>query len=78
MVVQISIKNPDGLKDGDILIFKGGKFDKITKDELLKDVLKELQSLKQKYEHLEGFTEKMMQSINNKQKSFIQAFMKEL
>lgn len=51
MLIDLDV--PRDVKDGDMLIYLGGKFVKISKEQLLSDVNKQLDDLQYKYETLE-------------------------
>lgn len=78
MTVQYNLKNPDGLKKGDILVFDGKKFDVITKEQIIKDLQKEFQALKQEVEMLRNQTNQIKVQVNQKQKRFLGAFVKKV
>lgn len=78
MTVQYNLKNPEGLKKGDILIFDGKKFDVITKEQIVKDLHKEFQALKQEVEMLRNQTNQIKVQVNQRQKRFLGAFVKKV
>lgn len=51
MLIDLDV--PRDVKDGDMLIYQSGKFVKISKEQLLSDVNKQLDDLQYKYETLE-------------------------
>jgi chaperonin cofactor prefoldin len=78
MTVQYNLKNPEGLKKGDILIFDGKKFDVITKEQIVKDLHKEFEALKQEVEMLRNQTNQIKVQVNQRQKRFLGAFVKKV
>ena len=76
MVIQINVKNPEGLKKGDILIFDGDKFDVITKEEIIKELKKEINELKARVEGTEVLVHNTRNGIKSRFNRFVNAFMK--
>lgn len=76
MVIQINVKNPEGLKDGDILIYDGKNFNVITKAQITLEVEKQIKKLENEVKMLKQQVEKTKESVNNRQKRFIKAFVK--
>lgn len=76
MVIQISVKNPEGLKKGDILVFDGKSFDVITKEEIIKEIKKDLKALEDKVEGAVVSIHNTRNAIKLRQKRFIEAFVK--
>lgn len=78
MTVQYNLKNPEGLKKGDILIFDGKKMDVITIQEITQELRKELKALEQKFEVLQQQNTKLKEQVNQRQKRFLGAFVKKV
>ena len=78
MTVQYNLKNPEGLKKGDILIFDGKKMDVITIEKITQDLRKELKALEQKFEVLQQQNIKLKEQVNQRQKRFLGAFVKKV
>ena len=78
MTVQYNLKNPEGLKKGDILIFDGKKMDVITKDQIVKDLQKEFDKLKEEFEILRNQTKNIKEQVNQRQKRFLSNFIKKV
>jgi Ni2+-binding GTPase involved in maturation of urease and hydrogenase len=76
MVVQISVKNPENLKKGDILIYDGQKFSVITKEDIVKDVVKDMDKMKIDFENLIHAFKNTKESVKQKQNNFFKAFLK--
>lgn len=78
MTVQYNLKNPEGLKQGDILIFDGKKFDVVTIEGITKEVKKEMKALQNKIEMLHQENIKLKEQVNQRQKRFLGAFVKKV
>lgn len=78
MTVQYNLKNPEGLKKGDILIFDGKKMDVITKEQIVKDLQNEFDKLKNEFEVLKNQTKNIKDQVNLRQKRFLGAFLKKV
>lgn len=78
MTVQYNLKNPEGLKKGDILIFDGKKMDVITKEQIVKDLQNEFDKLKNEFEVLRNQTKNIKEQVNRRQKRFLGAFLKKV
>lgn len=78
MTVQYNLKNPEGLKKGDILIFDGKKMDVITKEQIVKDLQKEFDKLRQEFELLKNQTQQIKEQVNQRQKRFLGTFIKKV
>jgi uncharacterized Zn finger protein len=78
MTVQYNLKNPEGLKQGDILIFDGKKFDVVTIEGITKEVKKEMKALQNKIEMLHQENIKLKEQVNRRQKRFLGAFVKKV
>lgn len=78
MTVQYNLKNPEGLKKGDILIFDGKKFDVITKDEIIRSLEKQISDLKTEIEVINQRTKIVLEKVNERNKKFLSAFVKEV
>lgn len=78
MTIQFNIKDPEGLKEGQLLIYNGKKFEAISKDHLLEGVMKDFAVLKREFEMLREQTKVLKKQINKRQKRFLGAFVKEV
>lgn len=78
MTVQHNLKNPEGLKKGDILIFDGKKFDVVTIEDIVSEVKKEIKALEQKVQMLDQQNKKLKEQVNQRQKRFLGAFIKKV
>ena len=78
MTVQYNLKNPEGLKKGDILIFDGKKMDVITIEKITQDLRKDFKALEQKFEVLQQQNIKLKEQVNQRQKRFLGAFVKKV
>lgn len=78
MMVQHNLKNPEGLKKGDILIFDGKKFDVITTKDIVSEVKKEIKALEEKVQMLDQQNKKLKEQVNQRQKRFLGAFVKKV
>lgn len=78
MTVQYNLKNPEGLKKGDILIFDGKKMDVITIEKITQELRKELKALEKKFEVLQQQNTKLKEQVNRRQKRFLGAFIKKV
>jgi hypothetical protein len=78
MTIQFNIKNPEGLKQGELLIYNGKKFEAIKKEHLLEGVMKDFAVLKKEFEMLREQTRVLKEQINKRQKRFLGAFVKEV
>lgn len=78
MTVQHNLKNPEGLKKGDILIFDGKKFDVVTIEDIVSEVKKEIKALEQKVQMLDQQNKKLKEQVNQRQKRFLGAFVKKV
>ena len=76
MVIQINVKNPEGLKQGDILIFDGKKFDVVTKEQIVEDLKKDFKKIQNEIVLLKQQNEKIREQVNQRQKRFLSAFVK--
>jgi hypothetical protein len=78
MMVQHNLKNPEGLKKGDILIFDGKKFDVITTKDIVSGIKKEIKALEEKVQMLDQQNKKLKEQVNQRQKRFLGAFVKKV
>ena len=78
MVIQINVKNPEGLKKGDLLIYNGKNFDAISQDDIIKGLLKDMQGLKTEIKSLQSQVKNAKEKMNKTQKGFLKAFVKEV
>lgn len=78
MKVQYNLKNPEGLKKGDILIFDGKKMDIITKEQIVEDMQKQINLLKSEMDNLKIKYNSIKEQVNKRQKRFLSAFVKEV
>jgi negative regulator of sigma E activity len=76
MVIQINVKNPDNLKKGDLLVFDGEKFDVITKDDIVSELKKEVELLRQEVESSVLVVKNTKNAIKLRQHRFLKAFVK--
>lgn len=76
MTVQYNLKNPEGLKQGDILIFDGKKMDVITKEQIVADMQKQINQLKIELDNLKLKHNSIKDQVNKRQKRFLGAFIK--
>lgn len=76
MVIQINVKNPDKIKKGDILIYDGEKFDIITQEDILRDIKKDIEKIKNDVQITIDSTNKARENIKNRQYRFVKAFLK--
>jgi chaperonin cofactor prefoldin len=78
MTIQFNVKNPEGIKSGDLLIYNGKNFEVITKKEIVSDLQKDLEKLKNEIEILKQQSIKVKETVNTRQKRFLKAFLKEV
>lgn len=78
MKVQYNLKDPEGLKKGDILIFDGKKMDVITKEQIVEDMQKQINLLKSEMDNLKIKYNSIKEQVNKRQKRFLSAFVKEV
>jgi chaperonin cofactor prefoldin len=78
MTTQFNIKNPEGLKAGDILIYDGKKFDVITKEKIVQDLQKQISELKTEIEVINNRTKIVLEKINERNRRFLSAFVREV
>ena len=76
MTIQINVKNPDNLKKGDLLVFDGEKFDVITKDDIIRELKKEVELLRQEVESSVLVVKNTKNAIKLRQQRFLKAFVK--
>lgn len=74
MIVQFSIRNPEDLKKGAMLIFNGKNFDKITVEEINQKLVKEVETLKNEVDSLKKSNKMFQENFDKKINSFIKAF----
>jgi len=78
MTVQHNLKNPEGLKKGEMLIFDGKKFDVITKEQIVVETRREFEKLKQEVELLRSQVLSIRDQVRKKQKRFLKSFIREV
>jgi len=78
MTVQHNLKNPEGLKKGEMLIFDGKKFDVITKEQIVVETKREFEKLKQEVELLRSQVLSIRDQVRKKQKRFLKSFIREV
>ena len=78
MVIQLNVKNPEGIKKGYALVYNGKNWDAIPKEDITKDLLKEIKDLANEVGILKSQVKKAKQDLDAKQKGFLKAFVKEV
>jgi uncharacterized coiled-coil protein SlyX len=78
MTLQFNLKNPEGLKKGDILVYDGKKFDVTTKEQIIHDLEKQLSELRTEIEIINKRTKMVLEKVNERNKRFLSAFVKEV
>lgn len=78
MTIQFNIKDPEGLKEGELLIYNGKKFEAIKKEHLLEGVYKDFFELRKDFKLLEQRVAVLKKQINKRQKGFLSAFVRKV
>ena len=76
MVIQTKIKDPSKLKKGDFLVYDGKEFDIVTKEDIIKEIAKELYDIRLELESVKRHSETTRENVKNKLNNFFIAFMK--
>ena len=78
MTIQFNIKDPEGLKEGQLLIYNGKKFEGIERIHLFEGIYKDFLQLRKEYEMLESKVRVLQKKINKRQKRFLSAFVRKV
>ena len=78
MVIQFNIKDPEGLKEGELLVYNGKKFEAISRQHLFEGVYKDFFKLRNDYKLLEQKVKILQKQINKRQKRFLSSFVRKV
>ena len=78
MVIQINVSNPQGLKEGEMIIYDGKEFKSITKSDIIGNLEKEISKRKEEVESLKSKMIQTKKQVNERQRKFLKSFIKEV